>query len=660
MENNFINIKLKRYVYYLNKIGLLPEEDNLKINNIFYEIGKLNAKLYKQKISNVNYILSFFKENITKTLSLFLGSLNQEQKNKISLNIYQRYLSNEKLFDIEKIYSLNKLFLKLKLRKIFRKIFFFSKNNYNYNFLYNPNILNKSNNTIEHSSYKVKYQKLKKVPNYTRNTDDNNKVRLSNIGKIIESINQNKNNPGDNNTNNTITISKISDLGVSWTFSKENSPFVNQNELDDKKIIENNINHSSHNQIIYQTKQNKKIHLFNKKTNLKLKINPHFEYLGKLCKPKKQKEISKQCTTEYLKEKEEIKNCTFKPKINIINTTPKLSLKKEKSYNIKRIEKLYLDNQRKMDKRTEGILLRDNKISRENTFQPKFVSISVKKLKKNFSLRMYKFNQLKEENKQKLIKSIETENSTIYTFSPKLNNNCSQKNNNKNQNKRIPAYERLYTKNKYLKRKTEEITKDHKSLSMNNKSVDYQKIQKLYEEYKLLKQKRQKDQKILDEERGITFNPQLINGNKYKDKITPDFFEREKKFVEEHQNHIEAYKNFLNKEKEKYFKRFSQDKKIIVKNVVHRLYNEELYKKMNNKNDYNYLYSKTENNNINDNYDGKESIILSKSNKSNKSSNSLNKNEEYKLKNSLSNQEMQISVKSSKNFSLSQLINDKF
>ena len=186
-------------------------------------------------------------------------------------------------------------------------------------------------------------------------------------------------------------------------------------------------------------------------------------------------------------------------KINIINTTPKLSLKKEKSYNIKRIEKLYLDNQRKMDKRTEGILLRDNKISRENTFQPKFVSISVKKLKKNFSLRMYKFNQLKEENKQKLIKSIETENSTIYTFSPKLNNNCSQKNNNKNQNKRIPAYERLYTKNKYLKRKTEEITKDHKSLSMNNKSVDYQKIQKLYEEYKLLKQKRQKDQKILDE-----------------------------------------------------------------------------------------------------------------------------------------------------------------
>ena len=651
MENNIINIKLNRYIYYLNKIGLLPEEDNIKINNIFYQIGKLSKKVYKTKISNINYILSYFKENITKTLSLFLGSLTQEQKNKISLNIYQKYLSNEKLFDIEKVYSLSKLFLKLKLRKTFRKIFFFSKNNYNYNFLYSPNISNKSNNTIEHSSYKIKFQKLKKVSNYTRNADDNNN-RLSNIEKIIESINQNKNNQGDNNAN-TITMSKISDLGVSWTFSKDNSPFLKESDLKEKKITENSINHASHNQIIFPSKQNNKKHLFNKKTNLKLKLNPHFEYLGKLNKTKKQKEISKQSTTEYLKEKEEIKNCTFKPKINIINTTPKLTLKKEKSYNVKRIEKLYLDNQRKIDKRTEGILLRDNKLSRENTFQPKFVSISVKKLKKNFSLRMNKFNQLKEENKQKLIKSLETENSTIYTFSPKLNNSYNQKNNNKN--KRIPAYERLYNKNKYLKRKNDETENIHKSLSMNNKSVDYQKIQKLYEGYKLLKQKRKNNQKLFDEERGLTFNPQLINGNKYKDKITPGFFEREKKFVEEHQNHIEAYKNFLNKEKEKYFKRFTQDKKIIVKNVVQRLYNEELYKRTNNQNDYNYLYSKTENNKITDNYDGKESIILTKSNKSN---NSINKNEEEKLKNNFSNKEIQISVKSSQNFSLSQLIND--
>ena len=102
----------------------------------------------------------------------------------------------------------------------------------------------------------------------------------------------------------------------------------------------------------------------------------------------------------------------------------------------------------------------------------------------------------------------------------------------------------------------------------------------------------------------------------------------------------------MNKEKEKYFKRFTEDKKIIVKNVVNRLYNEGLYNKRNNNN----LYSKTENNNnISDNFDGKESIIITKSNKSIES---LNKNENNNLKNNLSNNEIQISIKSSENFSL--------
>ena len=127
--------------------------------------------------------------------------------------------------------------------------------------------------------------------------------------------------------------------------------------------------------------------------------------------------------------------------------------------------------------------------------------------------------------------------------------------------------------------------------------------------------------------------------------------------MEEHKNHINAYRNFLNKEKEKYFKRYSEDKKIIVKNVVNRLYNEEMNKKINFHYGKKDSRNKTENNKTNDNYDGKESIILTKSNKSYES---LNKNQENKLINNLSNKEIQISFKSSGGtFSLSQLINDK-
>ena len=357
-----------------------------------------------------------------------------------------------------------------------------------------------------------------------------------------------------------------------------------------------------------------------------------------------------------------MKNCTFKPKINKINKTPSLGIKTDKINNIKRIEKLYLDNQRKFDKRTESILLRDNRLSRENTFQPKFVSTSVKKLKKNFSLRMRKFNKIKEEKKKKLMKSIETNYNSIYTFSPKLNKSPNQKNNinNKITNKKIPAYERLYSKSKYQKRSINEAMVDQKASSLNNKSVDFQKIQKLYEEYKLLKQKRKKEQKIIDEEKGLTFNPLLINGNKYMDKIVPGFYEREKKFVEEHNNHINAYRNFLNKEKEKYLKRHSEDKKIIVKNIVNRLYNEEMNKKINynNRNKNYYNKTETENNKTDENFDGKESILLTKISKSYGSIN-LNRNEENKIKNTSSNKQIQISIKSSGNFSLSQLINDK-
>ena len=624
MENNFVNIKLKKFIYYLNNIGLLPKECNCQIINIFYQLGNINLNTNEILKSNIDYINRTFKENIIKTLSVFLNSLTKEQNNIISLNIYHNYTNKENLLNIEKAYIFNKLFIKLKLKRAFHKIFFFSKENHNYNFLYsiNPTL---SNNTCDYSNYKDKIQKFKKIQIYTRNTDNNSKIRLPHLETLNELNTQ-------NNKNNIINISKLSDLGINCTFSQECSPFINQQDLYSQANTDANINHVSHKQIKFPIKIktiNAQIKNLNKKPNLKLKLTPHFT-IGK--------DASKENTNNNITEQGK-NNCEFKTKKNKLNQ--------------KRIEKLYLDNQRIMDKRAEGIILRDSKISKENTFQPNFVSTSVKKLKKNFSLRMNQFNILKEEKKIKLMKTIETENNIIYTFSPKLNVSHSQNITNKNKEKKVPVYERLYTKNKYLKRQIEESKLESKSLSIKSKTVDYQKIQKLYEEYKLQKQKRKTKQKILDEERGLTFNPLLINGNKYKDRITPGFLEREKKFIEEHQNHINAYRKFLNKEKEKYFKRYSKDKKIIIKNVVNRLYNEEINKKMNlnnYNNENNYIYAKTENNNLNDNYN-----ILTKSNKN---IHSLEKKERNKLKNCLSNKEISIPIKNSEKFSLSQLIDD--
>ena len=642
MENDIVNIKLKKYIYYLNKIGLLPEEDNFRIINIFYQLGKLYSNSHEILTSNFDFIQKYFKENIIKALALFLNSLTVEKNKKVSLTIYKNYIEKEKLFDIERVYLLSNLLNKLQIKKAFYKIYIYSKNsnnissNISYNNIYDSYIA---------SSYK--FSNPKKIPNFSQinankrisnGNSDNNNIRLSKKPRIIDSYSF-INNQNDNNT-----ISKISDHGLSHTFINEYSPFIKSKELIEK-IAQNKVSDISNKKTLFSIKNNQ---LFNIKDNFenknkekaKLKLTPHFE---NLYKSNQNIALTEETKIENLKD-EEMNNLIFKPKINIKN---------EKSINLKRIEKLYLDNQRKFDKRTEGIIIRDNKLSQENTFQPKFISKSVKKLKKNFSIRMHKFNKIKEEKKNKLMKSIETDYSTIYTFSPQLNINNTQKTINIYNTKKIPAYQRLYHQRRNQKRKVEN------TYSFNNKSVDYKKIEKLYDEYKILKEKRKKEQQILDKERGLTFNPLLINGNKYLDKIIPDFFEREKKFVEEQKNHINAYKNLFNKEKEKYLKKYCENKKIIIQNVVNRLYTEGIQKNFDKRKkpllNNNNLYIQTEYKS-NDNFDGKESIIVAKSNKS--FSSIINKGENN-LKNSSSNKEIPISIKSSGNFSLSKLINDK-
>jgi hypothetical protein len=227
----------------LNNIGLIPKESNCQIINLFYQLGKLYLNKNEILKTNIVYINRTFKENITKTLSVFLNSLTKEQNTKISLKIYQKYIDKENLLSIEKAYILHKLFIKLKLKRVFSKIYFFSKDNHNYNFLYsiNPSI---SYNTSDYSNFKERYQKFKKIQIYTRNIDNNNNIQLSNIGI--------KNNINNNNEINS--ISKISDLGINCTFSKDTSPFINQQDLNTKINTETNVNHSSHKQIIFPKK----------------------------------------------------------------------------------------------------------------------------------------------------------------------------------------------------------------------------------------------------------------------------------------------------------------------------------------------------------------------------------------------------------------------
>ena len=680
MENDIINNKILKFIFHLNRIGLLTEEDNQVFVNNFYEISKNYYNNNNEKATlDLDNQEKYIEENLTKTLCLFLNSLNEEKNKIISLNIYNHYTSEEKNLIKKKLCKLIHLYQKLKTNIFFKKWFLITNNKVKKISLKKDSLEETNLNTISCNISSIKNPFDKRITysinnnsyNYSYNNyspQNQNKINNNDIIVNIKHSNNNSINLTRNHqynlnslnngklidyskSNHNKTTSKI-DNTRSYTFTNDYSPYKIKEAKDKEKRVNYNI---------YKNEIGKDTQLFNKKINLNtksknkisLKLKAHFEYLGKLSKSKKDHKLIPEKTTEYIKEQEEIKNnCTFKPKINKYKT-PKSTLNKIQYNNMVRTDQLYLDNQKRMAKRTADILIRDNKISKENTFQPKFVSSSVKKIKKNFSLRLYNFNKLKEENMNKILNTIETDYNSICTFSPKLNLSYNNKinyntntcNNSNSNNIKIPAYQRLYNDNKEKLIRQEErknqamediLLKANNPLILNkislnindsnvnnnsnniniSKSVDYQKIEELYNDYKKKQIKLREKRQFIDNEKGITFNPLLINGEKYLDKIDPNFFEREKKFVENQRNHIEAYQNYLDKEKEKYFKKFSEDKKTIIKNVVDRLYKDGLEKTLMKNNTKPNIFSKSYNKtteNCDGDGEGNETMYVNKS-----------------------------------------------
>ena len=255
----------------------------------------------------------------------------------------------------------------------------------------------------------------------------------------------------------------------------------------------------------------------------------------------------------------------------------------------------------------------------------------------------------------------------------------------KKNKKKIPAYQRLYNDNKEKIIRQEERKKqimenillkannpitynktninvnDNYNISNTTKSVDYKKLDKLYNDYKKNQIKVKKKQEFIDNEKGITFSPILINGEKYLDNVSQNFYEREKKFVEDQKNHIEAYRNYLNKEKERYLKRYSEDKKIIVKNVIDRLYKDGLEKVLIRNNTKPNLFAKNYyKSESKEDYDGNETVYVNQSILKVESLKELGKNinKSVEIKNLYSNTNESNKIKS--NIKTSMMTNDNF
>ena len=656
MRKKFFDLKLLHFSNYLNEIGILIDSDIGQFQKQFYEISSdiYNSNDISCNDYNINFI--YFKETISNALVYFIKSVSEEKKKSIALNLFMKStlkedIIREKLLKTIKIYNKNILKLyfykwksnNLKLIKELRRTIsanilsnisnyksqFDPKNNFSINDkennLTNDNTIDTNNNCFK-NNFKV------------NNSMANLNSQKLNISTTPDVYNYNFNNyscyensAADNIINNYIYDRKYKPINLGELNNTYSTNYYRQNGLN---------NSNSYNYIqnyMYRTNYNKKYkepgkYTINNSTlsynyNLstskskelsvsKIKHKVNIDYLNNLSKSKTEHNLIPERTTQYLKEQEEINNfCTFKPKINKSFSFSRYNLSNEKS-----IDRLYLDSKHRIARKELQYMKKTLLESKQNTFQPKFISSSVKKIKSDFEQRLKDFENIKKNNIKKISSDLEKEQKLQFTFSPKINEPTSNKRDNNSisnnsitislnqsiisKRKKIPVYKRLYNDNKDKKlckeeRVKEEVEKIRKnsSKSKEGSNLDIKKIEELYNDYKIKKSRLKIKQEEIRKEQGITFKPELISEKKYYDKINPDFYEREKKFLEKQQKNIESYKIILeNSENENKKKYSEEEKKEIYRNIVSRLYKDgvEKYKKKINNNEEN-LFVKNKN-----------------------------------------------------------------
>ena len=655
MENNSWNLKLFQFSQYLYEIGILSKRNINKFQKYFNEIS-VNISNNKDIYSN-DIICKFIylKECIVSALVYYLKSLSVEDLKIVAINIYDKYnikcdKINDSLIKVLDIYSKKDIKYHFNKWKSETQILTQSLKKE-----ISSNILSNIKKSLE-SKYIYKYNKDNMDNQEDININNNLKNFEHTINNSMLKMNHNLNistNPDlyNRNNNNNYSFNDISLGDYNYSYDTKNKRKFEQ-ELN--KTYSNNYYKKNNN--IYQNDSYNYIQNYLNKTNssikppshdyysgnnsafannnnnynnnystiksssnpLKVKTKVNLDYINNLSKTKTEHNLIPERTTEYIKEQQELKNfCTFKPKINKSSSFSRYSNIPYKRSS----DRLYLDSKNRLARKELESLKKSSLESKQNTFKPKFISSSVKKVKSDFDKRLKEFEINKKNKIKKISEDLEEEQKQQYTFSPKINdpNNSGRKNNyyidsisnystvnknkvsknSKNNRHQIPVYKRLYNenKNKLLRqerREKEEMDKIRKNSSKisegnNNNLLDRKKIEELYNDYKFKQMRLKLKKEEIEKEQGITFQPELISEKKYYDKINPDFYQREKSFLEKQQKNIEIYKEYL--ESEKMGKKYSEEeKKEIYNNIVNKLYKNgiERYKQRQEKSEYKF------------------------------------------------------------------------
>ena len=525
-------------------------------------IGLINKESFTNLINEYHKNYSNndnFLDKMTSILSSFIENLSTEEKKYMSSNLVQYYLQfikNKKLCRLKAIYMLYKGNLSLIKFKYLHKWRILTITN-----RFNEKIESNNNDMNSKLNYKIKKPKTVK---YRNKQNELSKYKYNFLSMKFD--------------NKDKSIDKFQIMFNNYNYNKKNHHISSQNESSTKKFDSTKDNSIARNK----------------------------------------KNISELQTSLALKEQEELKECTFSPKINKTSRIKStLKLEEQELSSIK-----YSNSNKKMlfeifDKLNNKNILQKNKtqekyekkFKEEKIFKPKINNSFTKKYSKNnksFTERQKSFLDKKEKNSEKIKKILDEKFSKICSFVPEINISLNDLNinksekpykmrninilkeyythqpNNQNKNSGNSPFERLYEESKDRNIRKIQREKDYNNYLIemanisckkdNNNNVDYNKLNELY----LYSKKRdimKRTKKKVEDEEGSTFRPDIYI-NECSKNINSDFFERNEKFLKDKQNFIE----FSLKERDKIFnkEKFSKEqKKEIVTNIIKRLTNDK-------------------------------------------------------------------------------------
>ena len=545
----------KNFSLYLTKLGFFDE-------NTAKEIIKSNKLLENKKFSDssFHYLMNFFE------------NLNEEQKKYMSYfipNNYKIITNKQRARKIKSILIQTILRQKLKLLK---KLYQW-KNNIKINTY--RNIINKYN--IE-ENHKLSYDDNEKL-------SKNNTITLDDyLAKEKINIYNNNINPNDKGISNIKSINNY--MNIKPHKSKNERAFNKQKN----KLIT---------KLYYNTNNNLRTYNYENNNNNKMR-KPDLKYIYKNLY---QRNISKKdnCKNKLLtslesKELEDLKECTFKPRINnILISSMKQSRSQTKNKsrdNIESIfERLYKDEEKNKLSKELRTIDREYTIGKKFSFTPningKLKNIYRYQQHKNFAQRQREYMEKIDKKREDLRGKIDSEFDLICSFNPKITNEKGEyyiiKNKKKEKNMaKSSVFRRLYKdveKRQELREQKEKENIDKFNemanyLTLDKKVNDTSLIERLFDNRKedIINKTREK----VEKEEGITFQPD-IGDNDYIKNINSNFMERNEDWIirrnnfieEENAKQLENLRNNGIGNKKKYT---SEEREQIINNIIERLY----------------------------------------------------------------------------------------